>query len=166
MISFKRRAAAILLGTTLLFTATTGASAASYKVKSGDTLSTIAKKYNTTYTSIMKLNGLSSTKLKVGQTLQVGSTATANKATATKTATATYTVKNGDSLSKIAKNYKTTTATLMKLNGLSSSKLKIGQKLKVSSTTTAAKTTTTASKATTGTARAATLATTIEAATE
>lgn len=140
MISFKRRAAAILLGTTLLFTASTGASAASYKVKNGDTLSTIAKKYNTTYTSIMKLNGLSSTKLKVGQTLQIGSTAAVAKKASTVSSTATYTVKKGDSLSTIAKKYKITTATLKKLNGLSSTKIKVGQKLKVTSTTAASST--------------------------
>ena len=141
MVSFKKQAIAIMLGTTLLFSATTGASAASYKVKSGDTLSSIAKKYNTTYTSLMKLNGLSSTKIKIGQTLKVNSTATTTSKT---TSTTKYTVKKGDTLSGIAKKYKTTTAKLMNLNGLKSTNIKIGQKLKVSSTaTSSAKTTTT-----------------------
>lgn len=45
---------------------------------------------------------------------------------------AVHTVKSGDTLGKIAKQYKTTVATLEKLNpGLNSSKLKIGAKVKV-----------------------------------
>ena len=43
-----------------------------YVVKKGDTLSTIAKKYNTTYQAIAKLNGLADpNKIRVGQKLKI-----------------------------------------------------------------------------------------------
>jgi LysM repeat protein len=38
-------------------------------------------------------------------------------------------VKNGDTLSKISKNFDVSVAQLKKMNGLKNSKLKIGQKL-------------------------------------
>jgi len=46
-------------------------------------------------------------------------------------AVASYTVRKGDSLSKIAKKHGTTVAKLQKLNGMKSTKLKPGQKIKV-----------------------------------
>lgn len=46
---------------------------------------------------------------------------------------ATVTVKKGDALEKIAKNHHTTVAAIMKLNNMTSTNLKIGQVLKVSS---------------------------------
>jgi len=67
--------AAFTLGTSLLFTSVSGASAATYTVKSGDTLSKIAKKYGTSYQSIMNANGLVSTNINIGQTLHIGSNA-------------------------------------------------------------------------------------------
>lgn len=42
-----------------------------YKVKSGDTLTAIAKKYNTTVSALKKANGLTSDLIKVGQTLKL-----------------------------------------------------------------------------------------------
>ena len=57
--------------------------------------------------------------------------AKAKAAKKTKSKTSTYTVKKGDTLAKIAKKYKTTTANLKKLNNLKTTKIKVGQKLKV-----------------------------------
>ena len=57
--------------------------------------------------------------------------AKAKAAKKTKSKTSTYTVKKGDTLAKIAKKYKTTTANLKKLNNLKTTKIKTGQKLKV-----------------------------------
>ncbi len=145
MNNLTKTVASVALGTSLLFSTVASASAATYTVKNGDTLSKIAKQYGTPYTTIMKQNGLGSTALHIGQKLQIGSTST--KVVKTTTASSsTYTVKSGDSLSKIAKKYGTTTANLKKLNGLGSTALRIGQKLKVSGTSTAS---TTAAKATT-----------------
>ncbi len=73
--------ASITLSASLLFTTVSGASAATYTVKSNDTLSGIARQYGTTYTEIMKLNGLTSTKIKVGQKLQVNGSTAASSST-------------------------------------------------------------------------------------
>lgn len=49
-----------------------------------------------------------------------------------KPASKVYTVKSGDTLTKIAKQHKTTTATLKKLNGITNANLiKVGQKIKL-----------------------------------
>ncbi|WP_274307899.1 C40 family peptidase [Solibacillus daqui] len=73
MKKFFKTIAAFSLGTSLLFTSMSGASAATYTVKSGDTLAKIAKQYGTTYSSIMSSNSLKSTNINVGQKLQIGS---------------------------------------------------------------------------------------------
>ena len=76
---------AVALGTAILFSSVGQASAATYTVKSGDTLYKIGQKFNTSYQNIMSSNNLSSTNIKVGQTLQIDGVA---KAPVAKTATA------------------------------------------------------------------------------
>lgn len=120
-------------------TTNTEASAASYTVKSGDTLSGIASQYNTTVNQIVSLNQLSNPNLiYVGQVLKLKNSQTTNSSsssssTATTTA-GTYTVKAGDTLSAIASRYSTSSSTLASLNSLSNPNLiYVGQVLKVSS---------------------------------
>lgn len=120
-------------------TTNTEASAASYTVKSGDTLSGIASRYNTTVNQIVSLNQLSNPNLiYVGQVLKLKNSQTTNSSsssssTATTTA-GTYTVKAGDTLSAIASRYSTSSSTLASLNSLSNPNLiYVGQVLKVSS---------------------------------
>ena len=120
-------------------TTNTEASAASYTVKSGDTLSGIASQYNTTVNQIVSLNQLSNPNLiYVGQVLKLKNGQTTNSSsssssTATTTA-GTYTVKAGDTLSAIASRYSTSSSTLASLNSLSNPNLiYVGQVLKVSS---------------------------------
>ena len=97
-----------------------------YTVKSGDSLYSIAKAYNTTVSELKQLNNLPSTLLSIGQVLRLPTTTTppTNK---------TYTVKSGDSLYSIAKAYNTTVSELKQLNNLTSNLLSIGQVLKISS---------------------------------
>lgn len=135
------------IGATVLVSGMTTASAATYTVKKGDTLAKIARENGVTYQSIMKANNLQSTNIKVGQKLTVGSTTAKTVTTSTttaNTAAATYVVKKGDTLAKIAAAYGTNYKTLMSWNGLSSTNIKVGQKLSVKgkATTTAASTTT------------------------
>ncbi|AXG98227.1 C40 family peptidase [Deinococcus wulumuqiensis] len=59
--------------TTISALSLTTAGAATYTVKAGDTLSRIAGIYGTDAASLMRLNGLRSTTIQVGQRLQVGS---------------------------------------------------------------------------------------------
>ncbi len=63
-------------------------------------------------------------------------------------ATSTYTVKSGDTLSKIGAKYHTSYKTIMSWNNLKSTKIKVGQKLKIKSGTSASKSTTKKSTAT------------------
>ena len=95
-----------------------------YTVKSGDTLYSIAKKFNTTVSNLMTLNNLTSSTLSLNQVLKVP--------TAESPTTDTYyTVKSGDTLYSIANKYGLTVDELKKLNNLTSNLLSIGQKLKV-----------------------------------
>lgn len=91
-------------------------------VKSGDTLYSIAKIYNTTVDGIKELNNLSSNNLRLGQILLIP--LTSNPQT-----NITYTVKSGDSLYSIAKRYGVTVNAIKELNNLSSNLLSINQQL-------------------------------------
>ncbi len=90
----------------------------SYTVKKGDSLYSIARKYDTTIDRIKKLNNLTTNLLSIGQVLLIP--------TDTNLET-TYTVQKGDSLYSIAKKYDTTVDRLKQLNNLSSNLLSIGQ---------------------------------------
>jgi len=95
---------------------TTTDSSIVYTVKAGDTLSGIAKKYNTTYQQIAKDNNISNPdKIYVGQVIKISNT----KATTS----ITYTVKAGDTLSEIAKKYGTTVNKIVKDNNISNPNL-------------------------------------------
>lgn len=96
-----------------------------YTVKKGDTLWDIANKYGTTVSKLKSLNNLKSNVLQVGQTLKVSSSETE----IIPDDYLVYKVKNGDNLSKIAKEYDTTVSTIMKINNLNSDKLAINQQL-------------------------------------
>ena len=98
-----------------------------YTVVSGDSLWSIANKYNTTVDALKKINGLSSNLLAIGQVLIIP-----NSNTNTDNNYVTYTVMPGDSLWSIANKYNTTVDALKKLNDLSSNLLSIGQELKIS----------------------------------
>lgn len=113
----------------------------SYTVKSGDTLSAIASKYNMTVNALATLNGISNPNLIYpGQTLRVADSdkggSVSNKATApiaNSVSTNSYVVNSGDTLSGIASRYGMSTSALASLNGISNANLiYLGQVLKVS----------------------------------
>lgn len=106
-----------------------------YTVKSGDSLWTIARRYDTTVDTLKQLNGLSNNNLTIGQILKVPQVTGNITLPANPTPSgSTYTVKSGDSLWKIANQYGTSVATIKTLNNLTSDSLSIGQVLKVPST--------------------------------
>ncbi|MCY8281636.1 LysM peptidoglycan-binding domain-containing protein, partial [Bacillus inaquosorum] len=112
-------------------------SSSTYKVKSGDSLWKISKKYGMTVSELKKLNGLKSDLLRIGQVLKLkGSTSSSSSSSSkvSSSSTSTYKVKSGDSLSKIASKYGTTVSKLKSLNGLKSDLIYAGQVLKVKGT--------------------------------
>ncbi|MDT3994886.1 LysM peptidoglycan-binding domain-containing protein [Mammaliicoccus sp. H-M34] len=115
------------------------AEAATYKVKSGDSLWLIADKHNTSISKIKSLNKLSSNIIFPNQVLQVpGSSSTSNSNTGSTSTTSTtyYTVKSGDSLSIIAGKYGTSYQKIMSLNGMKNTIIYPGQRIKVNGTAT------------------------------
>ncbi len=95
-----------------------------YTVKSGDSLWSIANKYETTVNELKKLNNLTTNTLQIGQTIKVSQIAQIQK---------TYTVQMGDSLWSIARKNNTTVNELKSLNNLTTNTLQIGQTLKIPS---------------------------------
>ena len=91
------------------------ASTVNYVVKEGDTLSSIAIKYGTTYDSIVKLNGITNPNLIYpGQVLKIET-----KIEASNNENIYYTVKQGDTLSSIAAKSGVSYQTLASMNGIS-----------------------------------------------
>ena len=97
-------------------------------VKSGETLSAIASKYGVSVDNIKKWNNLSSDKLSIGQKLKINPTTQTSSKTVTQQM---HTVKSGETLSSIANKYNTTVDAIMKANNLKSTKIYVGQKLKI-----------------------------------
>ena len=119
---------------------------AEYIVVKGDSLAKIAKKNGVSTAALQSANpAVVPTKLKPGQKLVIpaggkaaaGSAATAGVAT-TGVSTTTYTVKSGDSLRKIAKAHGTTVKAIQTANGLTTTSIKVGRKLKIPSKAVAA----------------------------
>ena len=104
-----------------------------YVVKSGDTLYSIARKYNTTVDEIKKLNNLTTNTLKIGSVLKIPTTSTNN--IIEEDNYITYTIQKGDTLYSIANKYNTTVDNIKSLNNLTSNTLTIGNNLKIPSTT-------------------------------
>ena len=91
-----------------------------YVVKSGDTLWSIARKYNLSVNELKALNNLSSNALSVGQRLIVG-----------KESSNDYVVSAGDTLWAIARKFNVSIDDIKALNNLSSNSLSIGMTLKI-----------------------------------
>lgn len=95
-----------------------------YTIKSGDTLYSIANKYNTTVSEIMDYNNLKTNLLSIGQQIKIPSTSSSSPTT-------TYVVKSGDTLYSIARIFNTTVDNIKTKNNLTSNLLSIGQQLKI-----------------------------------
>lgn len=107
-----------------------------HRVLSGQSLSVIAQKYNTTISTIKTANSLKSNTVKTGQILTIPtrsilSTQYVQASSNTKSTAQVHLVKSGDFLSQIAYDYGVTTKSIHQNNHLSSDKLLIGQKLKI-----------------------------------
>ena len=96
-----------------------------YTVKVGDTLWSIARRFNTTVEDLMKYNNLSSDVINVGTILTIPNSSD------TSINSSMYVVKAGDTLWNIAKRYNTTVENLMMMNNLNTDLITIGQRLMV-----------------------------------
>ncbi|WP_445733555.1 LysM peptidoglycan-binding domain-containing protein [Mariniflexile sp.] len=114
-----------------------------HRVRSGEFLGIIARKYGVRVSDIKKWNGLRSNNLKIGQRLTIyprnsgaPSSSSIGKTAATKSvsgSSTTYTVRSGDSLWSISQKFPGVSVQNIKdWNGISGSNLKPGMKLKVS----------------------------------
>lgn len=106
-----------------------------HRVKEGETLSVIALKYHTTVSRITAANNIRRKHfVRAGQKLKIplgiGTSAVAS-ASEELLPDGNYRVKKGDSFSVIAKKFNTTTKTLQHINNMQSSRLNVGQIIKV-----------------------------------
>lgn len=107
----------------------------SYAVQAGDTLSSIARSYNTTVSDVKKWNNLNSDKIMTGQRLTLHSPKTSsvsNEQTDKKIQNGVYIVQPGDSLWRISRTYNVSVEHLLKMNNLKHADLRPGQTLQVS----------------------------------
>lgn len=100
-----------------------------YSVIKGDSLYSIAKKYNTSVDEIKRINNLTSNSLSIGQNLKIP----INESNNEESKETIYLVKKGDSLYSIARSYNITVDELKRINNLTSNNLSIGQMLKLPS---------------------------------
>ncbi len=105
-----------------------------HRVRRGETLSKIARRYRSSVRAIMRANRLrSANRIRVGQVLKIPSS---RKVTGYGTASRSkrqvkYVVKKGDTLWKIAQKYKVSVSKLRRVNRLRSNCLYVGQVLKI-----------------------------------
>jgi len=119
--------------------AVTEAAGAEYVVVKGDSLWKISKKNGVTVKAIEAANpGIDPAKLKVGQKLSIpGGSSAAEPATGMTgspgmgSGQEIYIVKSGDTLAKIAKRHGLTVKAIESENGMSTTRIKVGEKLKV-----------------------------------
>lgn len=104
-----------------------------YIVKKGDSLYSIANKYNTTIDELKRINNLTSNILSIGQVLKLPSDKVSD--IEKEENTISYTVQKGDSLYSIARKYSTTIDKIKDLNNLTTNLLSIGQVLLIPTNT-------------------------------
>ena len=101
-----------------------------YTVKQGDTLYSIAKRYNTTPQKIIDLNYLKSTSIKPGDVLRIPETYTKEEDIYLPNYM-NYIVKKGDTLYSIAQSNNISVDTIISDNSLTNNTLNVGQILKI-----------------------------------
>lgn len=110
-----------------------------HRVRRGDTLSGIAKKYRTRVSKLKSLNGLTSRSIiRPGRKIKLPGSHKVAKASSKRSrrrvsapSGGSYKVRPGDNLWAIAKKYGVSVRKLKRMNSLRSSKLRVGQVLKI-----------------------------------
>jgi membrane-bound lytic murein transglycosylase D len=105
-----------------------------HKVKKGEVMATIAKRYGVSVKQIMAVNSLKTSRVKAGQVLSIkvaeGNSSKASKSKNTKKSQ-TYIVKRGDTLHSIAQKFDVAVADLKRWNKKYSSHIQPGNKLTI-----------------------------------
>jgi len=110
--------------------------ATEYVIIKGDTLDSIHKKFGVTVKAIEEANpGIVPTKLQQGHKLQIPAptmvASNSNGTAMSADGSEMYMVKSGDTLSKIATGHSTTVKAIETLNNLKTTKIRVGDKLKM-----------------------------------
>lgn len=112
-----------------------------YRVRRGDTLGHIARRFRTSVSRIRRMNGIRGSLIRIGQTLRIpgrnyssGTWADLAPSYGTPKNAATHTVRRGDTLARIARYYGTSVIALKQKNGLRGDIIHPGQVLRLSST--------------------------------
>jgi LysM repeat protein len=107
-----------------------------YTIQKGDTYSTIAPKFGVTVKALQTANpSVDPAKLQIGKKIVIPAPTAATPSAAPVVDTATgetiYTVKSGDTLGEIATQFRTSVKAIQSANGLTDTRIKVGQKLKI-----------------------------------
>ena len=103
----------------------------SYTVRSGDTLSGIASRYQVPVKELRHANRLSSSRIYPGRTLIVPGSGTVSTAGGGSSAATTYQVRKGDTLYDIARQFGVSVTEIRRLNGLNTPRIYPGDVLKI-----------------------------------
>ncbi|MBB5021774.1 LysM peptidoglycan-binding domain-containing protein [Desulfurispira natronophila] len=108
-------------------TGATTSGAVEHRVRSGENLSTIASRYNTSVSQIRQHNSLNGDIIRPGQVLSIPMQQTAS----TQRTTIRHEVRSGESLSVLADRYNVRMATIRRANNLNGDLLRVGQTLNI-----------------------------------
>lgn len=130
-------AVSVTSGAVALFSHHNAEASTQHTVQAGESLWSIAQKYNTSVNSIKQNNNLSNNFIFPGQVLTVGGSSNSSASTSStntaSTSSSVYTVKSGDSLYLIANKYGVSVDAIMKANNLSGYLITPNQQLKIPS---------------------------------
>lgn len=127
----------LTVGQSIIVKKGTPENATTHTVEPKETLFSISKQYNVSITELKTWNNLSNNNLEVGQQLTIypsessGQQQTSIVVDSETQENTYYTVKNGDSLYRIAQQHDMTVDQLKNLNDLSSNTIRVGQRLTV-----------------------------------
>ena len=119
----------------LLLSFSSNVLATQYKVKNGDTLYSISKKLDVSIDKIKNDNNLHKTTIKPNQILNISTKDSSESIAKSKSNPVYYTVKKGDTLSKIARKTQLPMKKIIALNHVSQRSLRVGQRLVLAKST-------------------------------
>ena len=112
-------------------TASSASSTGVHRVRQGDSLYEIGRRYGVSVKSLKAANGLRGNNLRIGQKLVIPATAKKQPKRQAEHEANLYRVRSGDTLYEIALKHKTSVKKLKELNGLRSNTLRVGQTLRL-----------------------------------